>query len=170
MALPGGEAELVLRHGLRELDLSSGCPKKGAPEYEYALPVPGVVAVPEIERYFRVRLLTEKEAMHQGGKIAFQGYNQPQLLDPRHLNDGLFVRNWRPGDRFYPAHAKSPKKVKELLRNKTAAERRSWPVVSSGKEIVWMRGFLASASFGLPSNAPASQRGLLIEELDSEDL
>lgn len=170
LTLPGGEAELALRHGLRELALSRGCLNKTAQEYEYALPVPGAVAVPEIDRYFRARLITVQEAMQQGGKIAFQGYNQPQLVDVRHVSSGLLVRNWRPGDRFCPAHTKSPKKIKELLQSKRATERKSWPVVSSGNQILWMRGFLASASFSLPTNAPASEQGLLIEELESSDL
>jgi tRNA(Ile)-lysidine synthase len=57
------------------------------------------------------------------------------------------VRNWRPGDRFWPAHTKSPKKIKELLQERHVAqpERRLWPVVVSGEEIVWMRGFPSPA-------------------------
>jgi tRNA(Ile)-lysidine synthase len=59
------------------------------------------------------------------------------------LQSQLIVRNWRAGDRFWPAHTKSPKKVKELLTERHLAqpERRLWPVVVSGDEIVWMRGF-----------------------------
>jgi len=53
------------------------------------------------------------------------------------------VRNWRPGDRFWPAHTKSPKKIKELLQELHLArpERKRWPVVVSSDEIVWLRGF-----------------------------
>jgi tRNA(Ile)-lysidine synthase len=55
----------------------------------------------------------------------------------------LIVRNWRPGDRFWPAHTKAPKKVKELLQERHLAqlERKRWPVALSGDEIVWMLGF-----------------------------
>jgi len=59
----------------------------------------------------------------------------------------LRVRNWHPGDRFWPAHTKSPKKVKELLqeRHVPQAERGLWPVIvkedAGGEEIVWVRGF-----------------------------
>ena len=62
---------------------------------------------------------------------------------PNPLPGPLRVRNWRPGDRFWPAHTKSPKKIKELLQERHVAqpERRLWPVVVSGEEIVWMRGF-----------------------------
>jgi tRNA(Ile)-lysidine synthetase-like protein len=53
------------------------------------------------------------------------------------------VRNWRAGDRFWPAHTKVPKKIKELLQERHVAQpqRRLWPVVATANEIVWMRGF-----------------------------
>jgi len=53
------------------------------------------------------------------------------------------VRNWRPGERFWPAHTKEPRKIKELLqgRHVTGEQKRSWPVVASGGEVVWMRAF-----------------------------
>jgi tRNA(Ile)-lysidine synthetase-like protein len=64
-------------------------------------------------------------------------------LDADALPGRLKVRNWRAGDRFWAAHTKSPKKVKELLQERQVAqpERSLWPVVVSGDEIVWMRGF-----------------------------
>jgi len=80
------------------------------------------------------------------------------------------VRNWRPGDRFWPAHTKAPKKVKELLQKMTEAERKSWPVIISGNEIVWMRGFPPPASFTLAADVPASAQGLLIEEQEEQKL
>src|SRR5215469_12785442 len=46
----------------------------------------------------------------------FNGYNPDQLLDPALVSKQITVRNWRPGDRFWPAHTRSPKKVKELLQ------------------------------------------------------
>jgi tRNA(Ile)-lysidine synthase len=60
------------------------------------------------------------------------------------------VRNWRPGDRFWPAHTKSPKKIKELLQDRHVAqpERKSWPVVVSAERIVWVRGFPSAADLG----------------------
>ena len=59
------------------------------------------------------------------------------------------MRNWRPGDRFWPAHTKSPKKIKELLQERHLAQpdRRLWPVVVSGGEIVWMRDFATPSRF-----------------------
>jgi tRNA(Ile)-lysidine synthase len=71
------------------------------------------------------------------------GYNSDHLLDASLLSKELKVRNWRPGDRFCPAHTKSPKKIKELLqeRHVSGEARKVWPVVANGNEIIWVRGF-----------------------------
>ncbi len=107
-------------------------------DYEYELPIPGRVIVYEAGSALEARLVPV-------GSEA--GYNPDQLLDAKSLPGPLRVRNWRPGDRFRPAHTKSPKKIKELLQERHAAqaERTAWPVVVSGDEIVWVRGFPTSA-------------------------
>jgi len=107
-------------------------------DYEYELPVPGQVAVYEAGSAI--------EARHVPAE-AQPGYNPDHLLDAESLPGPLKVRNWRPGDKFWPSHTKSPKKVKELLqeRHVTQPERKFWPVVARGDEIVWVRGFRAPA-------------------------
>ena len=121
-------------------------------EYEYDLAVPGEVAVSEAGSWIEVRRVSP------GG----EAYNPEHLLDADALPGRLKVRNWRAGDRFWPAHRKSPKKVKELLQERHAAlpERRLWPVVVSGDEIVWMRGFDLPTRF----QAKPGREGLLIQE------
>jgi tRNA(Ile)-lysidine synthetase-like protein len=103
-------------------------------DYEYELRVPGEVMVYEAGSSIEVLLVPAG---------AEAGYNLDHLLDSRSLPGPLRVRNWRPGERFWPAHTKSPKKIKELLQERHIAQpqRRLWPVVVSGNEIVWMRGF-----------------------------
>jgi tRNA(Ile)-lysidine synthase len=78
---------------------------------------------------------------------AAEGYNPEDLLDQRLLAAELMIRNWRPGDRFWPTHTKVAKKVKELLqeRHVTGQERKLWPVIVSGQNVVWVRGFPAPA-------------------------
>jgi tRNA(Ile)-lysidine synthase len=104
-------------------------------DYEYPLPVPGRAVVPEVGG------VIEALRVAPGSQLA--EYNSEQLLRADLLPERLNVRNWRPGDRFWPAHTKAPKKVKELLQERhiTQPERRLWPVAVSGDEIVWMRGF-----------------------------
>jgi tRNA(Ile)-lysidine synthase len=109
-------------------------------DYEYGLAVPGVVQVPEAGAWFEATIVPGDTA---------PGYNPDHAFDPGLLQKELTVRNWRAGDRFWPAHSKSETKVKELLQERklAARDRKLWPVVVSGREIVWMRGFPAPARF-----------------------
>jgi tRNA(Ile)-lysidine synthase len=109
-------------------------------DYEYVLPVPGRTIVPEAG--------TVVEAVRMDGAGECAGYNPDYLLDSSLLSHELRVRNWRPGDRFWPAHTKSAKKIKELLQELhiTGAPRKTWPVVVCGEEVLWVRGFAVAAS------------------------
>ena len=114
--------------------------RKAAPprDYEYELSIPGEVVVHEAGFAIVVQRIPSGD---EGA------YNPDHLFDEESLPGPLRVRNWRPGDRFWPAHTKSPKKIKELLQDRHVAqpERGLWPVIvsrnDSGEEIVWMRGF-----------------------------
>jgi tRNA(Ile)-lysidine synthase len=127
-------------------------------DYEYCLPLPGAVEVSETRSRFEAAIVQGNEAGQ---------YNREDLLDRAMLSSGLRVRNWRAGDRFWPAHTKAPKKVKELLqaRRVTGLERKLWPVVVSGKnDVVWLRGFPAAS--GLPGRA----EGIVIREVPLGDV
>jgi tRNA(Ile)-lysidine synthase len=120
-------------------------------DYEYFLPVPGRVEVPELNTCF--------EALP-----GEPGYNRDHLLDRRLLAKKLLVRNWRAGDRFWPAHSKAPKKIKELLQTHhlTGSRRKLWPVVVSGADIVWLRGFTTPTRL---QPVDATREVILIREL-----
>jgi len=126
-------------------------------DYQYTLSVPGAVEVPEVGARFEAALLSGR---------ATSGYNPDHMLDPALLQKELTVRNWRAGDRFWPAHCKAPKKIKELLQERklTGVERKLWPVGVSGQEIVWVRGFPAPARLRPPDD---TQEALVIRELNS---
>ena len=68
----------------------------------------------------------------------------------------LELRNWRPGDHYQPAGQSRDKKLKTLFHEERIPlwERRHWPVLTCGGEIVWAR------RFG-PAAALASRPGLL---------
>jgi tRNA(Ile)-lysidine synthase len=112
------------------------------------------VLVPELGGVIEALLVTPQSRIAE--------YNPQQLLRADLLQGPLVVRNWRAGDRFWPAHTKAPKKVKELLqeRHLTQPARRLWPVVASGDEIVWMRGFPVPARL----RADGEQGALVIKE------
>jgi tRNA(Ile)-lysidine synthase len=110
----------------------------GAHDYEYEVTIPGRIQVYEAGCSIEIWRVPDG---------AQAGYNPDHLLDAESLTGPLRVRNWRPGDRFWPAHTKSPKKVKELLQEKRLDHlvRKAWPVIVGGDEIVWMRGFPSPA-------------------------
>jgi tRNA(Ile)-lysidine synthase len=134
--LPGG---WVISRNRAGLSLARKLPALPS-GYEYRLAVPGSTAVPEINSRFQVVVVP-------GNRV--EEYNPDHLLNCALLSKELCVRNWRPGDRFWPAHTKAPKKIKELLpgNKATGPERKLWPIVVSGSEVVWIRGFPTPAKF-----------------------
>ena len=135
--LPGGW--LAVRQG--------GCLKLLAPQselaccgYQYTLPVPGEVRIAEIG--LTVRCIPVPQA--------FAKEESPDsLLSAELLGPELTVRNWRPGDRFWPVHSKSEEKLKRLFSEKhiPAGQRPHWPVVLKGEQIVWVRGLPVARAF-----------------------
>ena len=115
-----------------QFTILSGNLEKKVPDYEYVLPIPGRVKISETGTCFEAILVSATDE-HR--------YNCSYLFDRARLGKELRVRNWRAGDRFWPAHTKSPKKLKELLQKLrvTGAERKFWPVIASESEIVWVR-------------------------------
>jgi tRNA(Ile)-lysidine synthase len=121
-------------------------------DYEYALSIPGEAVVAETGTRFRAVL------------VPLTAYNPEHLLDRESVGTQVTIRNWRPGDRFWPAHTKGPKKIKELLRERkiTGSERQVWPVAVNTNEVVWVRGFLSPTKL---RPADAARDAIFIEEL-----
>jgi hypothetical protein len=146
--------EGILRRGRLDLLLESkpfGGPREAghrqAPDYEYALAVPGAVKIPELGACIEARVVDASGVPEDG---------RGQLLDLGRMPKEVLIRNWRAGDRFWPEHTAVAKKVKELLssRHATGAEKKLWPVaVAAGCGLVWMRGFAVPAAFRAPAGA-----------------
>jgi len=126
--------------------------------YEYTLAVPGELQVNETGTRFRTSVVIAKRVRSTDTE------KESQLLKKASLAAPLTVRNWRPGDRFWPAHSKAPKKVKELLQKLKipVSSRQVWPVVVSGAELVWVRGFPVPAKLAAEQN---EVEAVLIEEI-----
>lgn len=158
LALPGG---VTASRTFRELQFSRSEPREPEEGYCCRLGVPGEVEVGLLGSRFRARVIA-------GGEPGLSGYNSASLLDRALLQSELIVRNWRAGDRFFPAHSRSPKKVKELLQPGclghvlAPAERKAWPVIESAGQIVWMRGFPLPEAFTYRGG-----EAVLIEEIQT---
>lgn len=141
----------------QRLSISTDRPQPKPCGFSYDLSVPGEIAIPEIHLLVRASLVTDAPNT--------ESYNDDRRLDRAQLAPKLEIRNWRPGDRFWPAHSRSEKKIKELLqeRHVPSREKTLWPVALSGDEIVWIRGFPVSARHAIRPQA-APQEAVLIEE------
>ncbi len=127
-------------------------------DYLCELTISGRVPVPEIGIEIEARLVPVDRIAE---------YNPDELLNADSLPGPLRVRNWRAGDRFWPAHSKSPKKIKELLQERHIPQpgRSLWPVVVSGEEIVWVRGFAAHMQY----RAKAGHAAIAIVARDKDE-
>ena len=125
-----------VRRGRRELALECiGGSKAG--DYEYTLEVPGEIVVHEIGARIAARV-ADLESVPEPERDG--------LLDREFVGSKIVIRNWRAGDRYWPAHTATEKKVKELLsdRHATGSEKKLWPVgVNEAGHLVWIRGFAA---------------------------
>jgi tRNA(Ile)-lysidine synthase len=155
LALPGGA---VARKEFDWLILGSQPTSDGA--YAYPIDVPGEIAVPALGVTFRFEIVEPQGVPKE--------YNQMEssALDPQKLPGRLFLRNWRAGDRFWPLGSRKLWKLKELFRQRKIprSQRKLWPVLECGEQIVWVRGFPPAASVVA---APESRAILLIEEARS---
>lgn len=155
LLLPGG---LTVVRTFRELQFMSAQETVNGLDYQYILPIPGQIVVPEIDSIIRAQLV-------KGSELASRS-----LLNPSLVAGEVTVRNWRPGDKFFPANTRAPKKLKELLQagrmmqEISPRERNSWPVAESNGQIVWVRGFPASQVF-----AAGDGDAVLIEEIPLQD-
>jgi len=116
-------------------------------EYQYALTVPGTVDVSELQARIEARAVDASEVPEA---------ERARLLDIARVPKEILIRNWLPGDRYWPAHTAAAKKVKELLshRHATGSEKKMWPVaVAEGFGLIWMRGFAVPAAFRAPAEA-----------------
>lgn len=117
---------------LHKNEIMFGPAKESTTNYSYAVTIPGRVEVKEAG--------TVIEACFS--KMNHDPANTECVLTPEIAQKELLIRNWRPGDRFWRAHTKQAKKIKDLLQDIhiSGEEKRLWPVIASGDEVVWVKG------------------------------
>ncbi len=109
-------------------------------DYEYELPIPGRVVIPEIGMTIDARILTPDDVQpNQNGA----------LVDGESLGPCVKIRNWRNGD-FYNPVGLPASKLKRLFQKGRIPrrQRHQWPVlVAPSSSIVWVASFPVSRDF-----------------------
>ena len=146
LALPG---DLVARREFDWLVIGPQSARADDSGYGYVIEVPAEVPIPQLGVTFRFKIVGPEEL----GRAYNTG--EKACLDPLKLPGGLVLRNWRAGDRFRPPGCGKVLKLKELFRQRKIPleQRRLWPVLESGKEIVWVRGFPVVASVAVTAES-----------------
>ncbi len=160
--------KLVLKGGLearKEFDWLILAPYQadefGAP-FSYPVNVPGEVCVPSLGLTFRFKIVgpdDRPQAYNVSGGLG---------LDPGKLSQPLVLRSWRAGDRYQVAGSQKRCNLRELLarRKIPLGQRKHWPVLVSGEEIVWVRNFPPAA--GAVASPTAKQLLIAVEEISTE--
>jgi tRNA(Ile)-lysidine synthase len=107
-------------------------------EHRFEAPAGGSVhiSIPEIRSHYRLKLIDWPSVERETREGA-------QALDPASLRSPLVLRNWRAGDAYCPAGRRRSRKIARmlLLRRIPRNERAGWPVLTSGGDVIWAKGF-----------------------------
>lgn len=151
--LPGG---LVAAREFDRLRLFAA-PARPAP-FQYRLPVPGVVRVPQLNKTVESRLVPAAQAQDSALRLS-------PGCGP------LWVRNRRPGDRYQVSPATPRRKLKKLLMESRipAGRRDQLLVIASAGKVHWVEGFPPDAgSLPRPEDREVLEIRLRNETLQSQ--
>ena len=128
-------------------------------KYEYKIDLAASdteVRVAELGCVFRLRVI---DWPSKRGETSTDG----TVLDRDRLRFPMVLRNWRPGDRLRPMGHRNAHKLKRLLNERHVSrwERDGWPVLASGGNLVWTRGFPVAAEYAANERTRA---GIVIAE------
>ena len=123
-----------------------------AGSYRVAAPVPGSVRPPGAGVEISLELIEKPETSGVADCVYNNGMG---CLDWQRVSSALEFRNWMPGDRYQPSGSSGTEKIKTLFRRARIPiwERRGWPVLWDGPEIVWARRFGPSAQTAANSSS-----------------
>jgi len=162
LTLPGGvevrkERDALVFQAVE--NLGERAPRGTPQEYEYKIDLVGSdteVRVAELGCVFRLRVI---DWPPKRGETSTDG----AVLDRDRLRFPMILRNWRAGDRLHPMGHRSAHKLKRLLNERHVSrwERDGWPVLASGGDLVWTRGFPDAAEYAANERTRA---GIVIAE------
>jgi tRNA(Ile)-lysidine synthase len=132
--LPGG---VVAARSHNALTVSLAGAKVPVPYGECTLPVPGLLAIPELGVAVSAEFSSSR-GMTDDPSTA--------VVDADAICPPLMVRTWRPGDRFTPLGMEKPVKLQDFFVNASVRRelRPRIPLVLSADQIVWVAGLRIS--------------------------
>jgi tRNA(Ile)-lysidine synthase len=152
LELPNG---LLAERSAREVRLMvepESAPKSKSAQgsaQEYRAPIPGEIDAPAFG--LRLRIEVTGRTPSQSGRDAMNALASRTAI----------LRNWKAGDRVRLRYSGAPRKVKEVLERMrvTGTDRRLWPVLDIGGQIVWMQGVELEPEPGLLIQAELTAEG-----------
>ncbi|MBV8865096.1 MAG: tRNA lysidine(34) synthetase TilS, partial [Acidobacteriaceae bacterium] len=99
-----------------------------------------------------VDVVTRRDRLYDSFKKAQKIRIERVKLHGQNLSERpMAVRNWTPGDELHRSGHQSAEKIKTLFQEHRVRlwERRHWPVLVCGEEIVWVRHFGVAEQFEL---------------------
>ena len=114
-----------------------------AAEFNYELPIPGSVHIPQLNQVFRA------ERVENPADITRPGHRHGRVLvDGSRLGPYVNIRNWKPGDYYRPAGWPAGKVKKLFQRARVPRSKRCrWPIFVTDATIVWVASFPVSREF-----------------------
>lgn len=132
--------------------------------FQFPLPVPGRVNLPYQSSAIALDLAPGTTCIES----CHPGYNESiSSLDWGRVSGFLVLRNWRPGDQYRPVGHAVAEKIKLLFQRARIPlwERRSWPVITRGEEIIWARRFGPASTYAATVD---SQEILHVREISAD--
>jgi len=128
-----------------------------ATEFDYVLPIPGAVHIPELGKTFRA-------GVSAGTIVPHASDNKERVfVDGGRLGPCVKIRSWKPGDYYKPVGWPGGKLKKFFQRTRIPRSQRSrWPVIVSDSTVVWVASFPVAREFA-PSGR--SQKIVTLEVL-----
>jgi len=131
----------------------------GTYHYSIALPEHGTtkVFIPELGTCLSLKMIDWPCAQRDTKRDS-------TVFDADQLSRTLILRNWHPGDAYRPSGHRQVKKLKEMFRTYRVpnSERAGWPIIESGKRVIWARGMGAA---GIVCPGKETRAGLVLEEI-----
>jgi len=163
LQLPGGvevrRESQVLTFAPCEQMASSGRVKTAACDYAYEVELrSGQAELQIVELHCRLHLRVI-DWPPEGRETSYTG----AVLDRERLCVPLVLRNWGPGDAMRPLGHRKRHKLARLLNEMGVSrwEKKSWPVLTAGGQIAWVRGLGAAHEFAAGKE---TREGVVITE------